>query len=95
MQLNQIPCQSAYNHPLADRVVDSMKRCQDTSVYNSNGKSCKTSIDSILHHYLDNPVCDLKQLKTFFDYTDQLDNVRGTKLSDYIPELERARAFIL
>ena len=95
MQLNQIPCQSAYNHPLADRVVDSMKRCQDTSVYNSNGKSCKTSIDSILHHYLDNPVCDLKQLKTFFDYNDQLDNVRGTKLSDYIPELEDARRYIL
>ena len=95
MQINYLSWQSAYNHPLADLVIDSMEKCQRTSVYHSNGKSCKTSIDSILHHYSNNPVCDLEKLRDFFDYNDQLDRVRGTRLKDYIPELERARAFIL
>jgi len=95
MQVNYLPWQSAYNHPCADLVINSMKKCQNTSVYHSNGKSCKTSIDSILHHYSNNPVCDLKQLKSFFDYNDQLDQARGTELKDYIPELEAARKFIV
>jgi sulfatase maturation enzyme AslB (radical SAM superfamily) len=95
MQINYNPWQSTYNHPCADLVIESMKRCQQTSIYHSNGKSCKTSIDSILAHYSNNPVCDLQQLKSFFDYNDQLDRVRGTKLKDYIPELEAARKFIV
>ena len=95
MQINYLPWQSAYNHPLADLVINSMEKCQRTSIYHSNGKSCKTSIDSILHHYLNNPVCDLEKLRDFFEYNDQLDRVRGTRLKDYIPELEQARAFIL
>jgi sulfatase maturation enzyme AslB (radical SAM superfamily) len=95
MQVNYLPWQSAYNHPLADLVIDSMEKCQRTSIYHSNGKSCKTSIDSILHHYQNNPVCDTKQLRDFFDFNDQLDRARGTKLGDYIPELEMARRFLL
>jgi len=95
MQVNYLPWQSAYNHPMADLVIESMKKCQKTSLYHSNGKSCKTSIDSILDHYSNNPVCDLQHLKTFFDYNDQLDQARGTKLKDYIPELELARSYIL
>jgi pyruvate-formate lyase-activating enzyme len=94
MQVNSLPWQSAYNHPCADLVIDSMKKCQKTSIYYSNGKSCKTSIDSILHHYSNNPVCDLQQLKNFFEYNDQLDRVRGTDLKNYIPELEAARRFV-
>lgn len=94
MQVNYLPWQSAYNHPMHELVVESMLKCQQTSIYHSNGKSCKTSIDSILHHYSNNPVCDLKKLKDFFDYNDQLDGARGTKLADYIPELEAARKFI-
>jgi sulfatase maturation enzyme AslB (radical SAM superfamily) len=95
MQVNYYSWQSAYNHPLADMVIDSMEKCQQTSVYHSNGKSCKTSIDSILNHYQNNPICDLQQLRDFFDYNDQLDRVRGTRLQDYIPELEMARQYIL
>jgi MoaA/NifB/PqqE/SkfB family radical SAM enzyme len=94
MQVNYVPSQSAYNHPLKDLVIDSMKRCQETSIYLSNGKSCKTSIDSILAHYENDPKCDLKKLREFFDYNDQLDRVRGSKLMDYIPELEQARSFV-
>jgi hypothetical protein len=94
MQVNYLPWQSAYNHPQADLVIDSMKKCQQTSVYHSNGKSCKTSIDSILHHYSNNPVCDINQLRQFFDYNDQLDQARSTRLADFIPELEATRYLI-
>lgn len=95
MQINYLPWQSAYNHPLHELVIQSMQKCQQTSIYHSNGKSCKTSIDSILHHYSNNPVCDIKALKDFFNYNDQLDFARGTQLVDYIPELEEARKFII
>jgi len=94
MQVNYLPWQSAYNHPLHNLVIDSMKKCQQTSIYHSNGKSCKTSIDSILNHYTNNPQCNLHDLQNFFNYNDQLDRVRGTRLVDYIPELEQARKFI-
>jgi len=94
MQVNHLPWQSAYNHPLSQQVVDSMRKCQQTSIYHSNGKSCGSAIDSLLAHYSKNPKCDLQQLRNFFDYNDQLDLARGSKLADYIPELEAARAFL-
>jgi hypothetical protein len=94
MQLNYLPWQSAFNHPLKELVLESMQKCMQTSIYHSNGKSCKSSIDSIYAHYSNNPVCNLRDLKDFFDYNDQLDRVRGTKLADYIPELEIARTYI-
>lgn len=95
MQVNYLPWQSAYNHPSPELVIESMKKCQQTSVYHSNGKSCRTSIDSILAHYSQNPTCDLAQLREFFAYNDQLDQVRGTRLTDYIPELEQSRHLVL
>lgn len=94
MQLNYLPWQSAFNHPLKEQVLESMRKCMQTSIYHSNGKSCKSSIDSIYAHYSNNPECNLKDLKDFFDYNDQLDRARGTKLADYIPELEQARTYI-
>ena len=94
IQLNWWPWQSALNHPLKDLVIESMQKCMQTSIYHSNGKSCKSGIDSIYAHYTNDPKCNLKDLKDFFDYNDQLDRVRGTKLADYIPELELARNYI-
>jgi pyruvate-formate lyase-activating enzyme len=94
LQLNYLPWQSAFNHPAKDLVIESMHKCMQTSIYHSNGKSCKSAIDSIYAHYINNPECNLKDLKNFFDYNDQLDRARGTKLADYIPELEQARNYI-
>ena len=95
LQLNRYLWQSAFNHPIKDLVIESMRKCMQTSVYHSNGKSCKSGIDSIYNHYNSNPVCDLKSLKDFFAYNDQLDRARDIKLADYIPELEAARSYIL
>ena len=93
LQVNYLPWQSALNHPLKDLVIESMQKCMQTSLYHSNGKSCKSGIDSIYNHYINNPVCDVASLKDFFAYNDQLDRARGTRLIDFIPELEAARKY--
>lgn len=95
LQINYLKWQSAFNHPNVTMVIDSMERCMETSVYRSNGKSCKTAVDSIHQHYSNNPVCNLTDLKAFFDYNDQLDRARGVRLADYIPELEACRHLIM
>lgn len=94
MQINHLAWQSAFNHPDSKLVVESMKKCMNTSIYHSNGKSCKTAIDSIYNYYSKNPKCDIDALRDFFTYNDQLDHVRGVKLADYIPELESARSLL-
>jgi hypothetical protein len=63
-------------------------------MYQSNGKSCKSGIDGLYQHYSSNPTFNVKHLKMFFDYNDQLDRARGVKLADYIPELEDCRKYI-
>jgi sulfatase maturation enzyme AslB (radical SAM superfamily) len=94
LQINYVDIQSAYNHPRPDLVVASMEKCKKTSTYFSNAKSCRTGIDSLYDYYLKNPQCDIDKLQKFFEFNDQLDRVRGSKLGDYIPELEACRKFI-
>jgi sulfatase maturation enzyme AslB (radical SAM superfamily) len=95
LQLNYNPWQSAFNHPDVAAVMESMKKCMNTAMYRSNGKSCKSSIDGLYQYYNSNPKFDVDHLKQFFNYNDQLDRARGVKLGDYIPELEACRKFIL
>lgn len=94
VQINHNPWQSAYNHPRPDLVVESMRRCQKTNTYFSDGRSCRSTIDSLLAHYSNDPKFDPILLKQFFDYNDQLDKARNVKLADYIPELEECRKFL-
>lgn len=81
-----------FNHPCPELVIESMKRCQQTSMYYQNGRSVKTMIDVILKHY-SNPDYspDVKVLKEFYEFNDKLDKSRNSKLEDYIPELAEAR----
>ena len=94
LQINYLPWQSVYNHPNTDLVIASMQKCMNTSTYLSNGKSCKTAIDSIYKHYSGDPTCNVDDLRAFFNYNDQLDQARGVRLADYIPELEAARSLL-
>ena len=94
VQINHWDWQSAYNHPRPDLVVESMKRCQQTKTYLSDGRSCRSTVDSLLDHYSNNPECDLTLLKQFFDYNDQLDQARGVQLADYVPELAECRKLL-
>ena len=94
LQLNHLPYQSAFIHPMKNMVIESMHRCQQTSIYNSNGKSCQSGIDAILKFYSSDQDIDLQQLRKFFEFNDQLDQVRGSRLEQYIPELAQARTFV-
>jgi len=94
LQINNLDIQSAYNHPDPAAVLDSMEKCKKTQIYWSDGKSCKTGIDSIYDYYKSNPECNIDHLRGFFQFNDQLDNVRGVQLKDYIPELEKYRYLI-
>ena len=94
LQLNYIQEQSPFNHPNTDLAIYSLERCKQTSVYYSNGKSNKTGIDSLYEHYKTNPKCNTELLKKFFKNNDQLDLARGSKLGDYIPELEAVRYLV-
>lgn len=94
LQINQIAFMSPYNHPNVDLVIESMRRCQQTKTYYTDGKSNRTTIDSLLAYYVNNPVVDLQNLKLFFEYNDQLDRARNVHLGDYIPELEACRKLI-
>jgi len=94
LQINHVGIQSAYNHPNSELVVESMKRCQQTKIYHTDGKSNRTTIDSLLEHYSNNPKCNLADLQGFFAYNDQLDRARNVHLADYIPELEQCRKLV-
>lgn len=95
MQINHVGFQSVFNHPDREAVIKSMRLCQKTKIYWSNGKSCRTSIDSILSHYEKNVGFDQLALREFFQFNDQLDSVRKTHLKDFIPELEACRVHII
>lgn len=91
LQINYYPAQSAYNHPNSQLVVESMRRCQQTSIYHADGKSNRSCIDSLLEHYSHKPEFNAKDLRDFFEFNDRLDQIRQIKLADYIPELEACR----
>lgn len=94
VQINHNVLQSAYNHPFPDLVIESMKKCQQTKIYYSDGRSCKSTIDSILTYYENDPKLDHDLLRRFFEYNDKIDQARNVKLADYIPELEAGRKFL-
>lgn len=95
LQINYLDAQSAFNHPRPDLVVASMEKCKKTAMYLSNAKSCRSCIDSLYDYYSSNPQCNLESLRKFFKFNDRLDEVRSSRLGDYIPELEDCRKFIL
>ena len=94
LQINYVDSQSVFNHPMPELAVESMEKCKKTLMYHSDAKSCKTCIDSLYDYYSGDPKVDLVDLETFFKFNDRLDEIRGSKLIDYIPELEQCRKFL-
>ena len=64
----------------------------ETSLYYSDGKDCKSGIDSFYEHY-QTFKCDPEQLEKFFRWNDLMDNARNIELKDYIPELDACRPY--
>jgi len=70
-----------------------MYRCRETKVYYNSGRNTNHLVDEIIDRF-ENYDCDFDLLAAFFKYNDQLDQARGSRLGDYIPELEQARALL-
>ena len=94
LQYNRYDLHSAFRSPLPKEVIASMERCQKTRLYWSDGKDCRSGIDSILEHYKYGYEVDLEHLKKFFDWNDMMDKVRKIKMKDYIPELDECRELL-
>lgn len=83
-----------WHNPLRHEVLESLHRCTKTQVYYNNGRNTDDGIHELIK-YVENYDYDVQILKNFFRYNDMLDQARGSRLIDYIPELEIARKFTL
>jgi len=86
--LNQYPFMIEYDQSEIDKIVG----IKQLSLYNNN---------NLLRNFVDNVIAQMKQskldkdrLNKFFTHNDKLDNKRGSKLVDYVPQLEAYRKFL-
>jgi hypothetical protein len=75
---------------LKEQVLESMYRCRETQVYYNNGRNTNNLVNEMISRY-ENHEFSPDVLKLFFQYNDKLDQARGSRLEDYIPELAEAR----
>ena len=85
---------TAWNHPNKELVLKSLEKAKQTKCYYHQERGAKTIVDALYEHYSKNPVLDKGTLSNFFYYNDTIDKHRGSKLADYIPELEDCRKYI-
>ena len=86
---------SPFNYPDHKLALDSLLMAKKASVYYHNERGTKDIVDALTKHYQQNPNCDLDKLKKFFMYNDKLDEYRGSRLQDYIAELDNCRKYIV
>jgi sulfatase maturation enzyme AslB (radical SAM superfamily) len=85
---------SPFNHPNTNLILESLKKAKSSKCYYHQERGSKPMIDSFIEHYSSNPTVDIDKLKKFFYYNDTLDEHRGAKLADYIPQLEECRKYV-
>ena len=85
---------SAWNHPKKDVVIRSLEKAKKTKCYYHQERGAKPIVDGLYEYYSTNPIVNKEKLSNFFYYNDTLDKHRGSKLADYIPELEECRKYI-
>lgn len=83
-----------WHNPLREQVLESMYRCKETKVNYNSGRNTNDMTNEIIER-IKNYDYDAVILKSFFEYNDRLDQARGCRLVDYIPELEQARSLIM
>lgn len=93
LQYNRVNLHSAFCSPLIEQTLESLERTRQTSLYFSDGKDCKSGIDSLYDHYK-NYKLDKDHLKKFFAWNDIMDKARGIALVDYVPELDQCRSLV-
>ena len=85
---------SPFNHPDTEAVLSSLKKAKSSKSYYHQERGSKPLVDALYDHYSSNPKIDVEKLKNFFYYNDMLDKHRGSKLNDYIPELDQCRKYL-
>lgn len=85
---------SPYNHPNKDMVLKSLEEAKNSLCYWNNESGTTSIINNLYDNYFQNHNVNFQTLKNFFYYNDTLDRIRGSKLGDYIPELEECRKYI-
>jgi hypothetical protein len=93
LQYNRVDLHSAFSSPLIDETLKSLERTKETTLYFSDGKDCKSGIDSFYEHYK-NYKLDKTHLEKFFTWNDAMDQARNIKLADYIPDLDNCRKLL-
>jgi MoaA/NifB/PqqE/SkfB family radical SAM enzyme len=84
---------SPWNHPNHNLVTKSLLKAKKTKCYFHQERGCTTMVDGLYEYYTKKPICDIEKISDFFYYNDTLDRTRGSKLGDYIPELEECRKY--
>jgi sulfatase maturation enzyme AslB (radical SAM superfamily) len=81
---------SPYRFPDSQLALERLGAIQQLRSYH-NHPILASFVDALIAHYRANPVVDNNKLRSFFEFNDQLDQSRGVRLVDYIPELEAQR----
>ena len=88
--LSQLPT----TFPYKEIALEDLNKLTNSVFYKNDLSGFKSKVDYYIK-VMESSRLDLDALKTFFDYNDALDQARGIKLIDYIPELEQARSLII
>ena len=84
---------SPYLFPYSDVVLQDLERVKQTHTY-QNLEFMRTVIDNFVTYYSQDLPMNLQKLQQFFSINDRLDQNRGVRLRDYVPDLDRARQLL-
>jgi len=87
-----------YNHPNRKLVFKSLEKAKKTKAYWHDESGTTNLINNLYNFYGDMKNLysfDREKLRKFFKYNDVLDQSRGSKLGDYIPDLEACREHLI
>ena len=82
-----------WHNPLREKILESMYRCRETNVYHANGRNTGDLVEELIAR-CENHNYDRQILANFFLYNDKLDQSRGSRLENFIPELAESRKYI-
>ena len=82
-----------WHNPLRKQILESMYRCQQTRVCYNGGRNTSNLVEEVINRVKNNDY-NAELLAKFFAYNDRIDRARGSRLGDYIPELEQARSLL-
>jgi hypothetical protein len=86
--IDQVP----WNFPDKQKVLDGLDQITNLTRYHKD-EIFKSTIDGLITKISTCSV-DLSMLRRFFEFNDKLDQSRGVKLKDFIPELEQCRNYM-